>query len=296
MSRFLKPGDRVGVVAPGYTVRRQDLLDGIVRLERMGFEVVRGEHVLGRDGYLAGDDGARLSDLRRALLDPELHAVWFARGGYGTARLLDRLPWRRLKQRPKLLVGYSDLTALFAPYVDRVGGRCLYGPVVTELGRRGEYDRATLRDALGGKQIELAFRSRQIVVPGRADGILKGGNLSVLTRLCGTRFMPDLRGALLFLEDIGERTYRIDGMLNQLRLAGALNGVAGVILGGFAIPARTHFPPDRDADEVFREAFEPLGVPVVRDVIAGHVPRKRTLTFGARARIDTARRRIRIAP
>ena len=292
----LKRGSTVGVVAPGFAVKRRPLEAGLARLEGMGYRVRLGRHVLARNGYLAGDDDLRASDLKTMLHDPEVRAIWFARGGYGTARLLDRLPRGLLRRAPKLLIGYSDLTALFAEALKRPGCVCLYGPVVTELGDADAYHSASLRKLLAGRPVELRVARRRIVVPGRARGRLAGGNLTVLSHLCGTRFAPDLRGKVLFLEDAGEPTYRLDRMLTQLRLCGMLNGLAGVLLGGFSIPPRRRFPPDRSAKELFREFFVPLDVPVVEGIPAGHVPRKRTLPLGARVEIDTAAGSVRFTP
>ena len=153
----LERGDLIGVVAPGFAVRRKALEAGVLRLERSGYRVRLGPNVLARDGYLAGDDESRASDLDAMLDDPEVRAIWFARGGYGTARILERVSWRKLRSR--LLVGYSDLTALFAPAIDRAGARCLYGPVVTELGDDSSYHRPALREALAGDPVTWRFRA-----------------------------------------------------------------------------------------------------------------------------------------
>lgn len=288
----LQPGDTVGIAAPGFAVDRAALAAGVRALQTMGFRTRLGEHVRARDGYLAGDDDQRATDLNRMLSDDGLAAVWFARGGYGTARILDRVDWDALERRPKLLIGYSDLTALFNPVLERVGGHCLYGPVVTELGAAGTYDSASLDAALAGAPAALAFSRRQVLVHGRTRGRVYGGNLSVLAHLWGTPFAPELRRRVLFLEDVGEPLYRIDRCLTQLRSAGAFRGLAGVLLGGFAVKPRTHAPRDRGLLDVLRENFMDLGVPVVRGLPAGHVAHKHTVPLGASADIDTQAGRV----
>lgn len=284
----LAPGDLVGVCATGFAVRPGSLDAGLQWLSDAGYVLRVGRHVAARDGYFAGTDRERLDDLTAMLEDPDLRAVWFARGGYGTARLLDGLPWRRISQRPKALLGYSDLTALFCAVIRAPGSLCLYGPVVAELGERGGFHRAALRRLLSGRADRIRFARRAVVSPGRARGRLVGGNLSVLAHLLGTRWLPDFRGTILALEDTGESLYRIDRLLTHLRQAGVFRHVAGVLLGGFDPAPRSSYPPDRDRDEVLREAFEPLGVPVVRDLPFGHVRGKRTLPLGGGAELDTA--------
>ena len=293
---LLSRGDTVGVVATGFAVRRPLLHAGVRCLERMGFEVALGGHVLSREGYLAGDDDARTADLRAMLLDPGVKAVWFARGGYGTARLLRRVPWSALKRRPKLLVGYSDLTALFCAAVQRSGSRCLYGPVVTELGQRETYHARSLRELLAGRPIVIRLRKAQVLAKGRARGRLLGGNLTVLAHLQGTPYAPDLRGAVLFIEEVGEQTYRIDRALTHLKAAGAFRELAAVLVGRFDVSRRRSFPPDRELGEVLAECFGSLGVPVVTDVPAGHLAGKWTLPLGGLTEIDTAARTVRLAP
>jgi muramoyltetrapeptide carboxypeptidase len=292
----LRRGDTVGIVSPGFAVKEAALRRGLDALGKMGFRTRVGDHALARNGYLAGTDEQRLADLLTMLDDPEVRAIWFARGGYGTARLLERVPWRRLARGARLLIGYSDLTALFAAALPRTGWSCLYGPVVTELGDSAAYHRPSLRTLLAGRPLELPLKRGAVLAPGRARGRLVGGNLSVLCHLSGTRYFPDLRGAVLFLEETGEEVYRIDRMLTQLRLSGTLSGVAAVLLGSIDALPRKRFPPARSLDAVLAETFLPLGVPVVGGLQAGHVGRKRTLPLGAVTTVDTGSGSVRFEP
>ncbi|NIM01089.1 MAG: LD-carboxypeptidase [Acidobacteria bacterium] len=296
MEPILTRDQIVGVVATGYAVRPLLLRRGIARLEAMGFHPLLGRSVRATDGYLAGNDDARFEDLSEMMTREDVAAIWFARGGFGTARLLRRLRPAMLRGRRPALIGYSDLSALFAQFTRARSRRCLYGPVVTELGDGSNYHSGSLKAALAGREQVIKLRPSQVWCAGRASGVLVGGNLSVLTSLCGTRFAPTLRGRILFLEDVGEPTYRLDRMLTQWRDAGWLRGLAGVLLGSFIVPPRRHFPPDRDPEEVLKEFFRPLGVPVVAGLRAGHSRGKRTLVFGAPAEIDTVRRRVILGP
>ena len=293
---ILRRGDPVAVVAPGFAVAPDRLAAGIRVLEKRGFDVRPGRSVRAVRGYLAGPDEDRLWDLAGALSDPDIRAVWFARGGYGTARLLDRLPWKRLRDRSPgpVLIGYSDLTALFSSWLRRFPGRCLYAPVVSELGRRGSWHDPSLRAALEGRDYEVSYRRNQVLVPGKAAGRLLGGNLTVLSHLAGTRHAPPVRGAILALEDVGEEVYRLDRMLQHLRMAGWFRGLAAVLLGRFDPPSPAReFPGDRPLGEILLETFEPLRVPVVHGLAFGHVDAKRTLPLGDIAVVDTDRRTVR---
>jgi muramoyltetrapeptide carboxypeptidase len=263
----------------------------------MGFRVLAGAHVLERDAYFAGGDADRAADLEAMWCRPETRAIWFARGGYGTARLLDRLSWRRLSRRALPLIGYSDVSALFAVALERGLGPCFYGPVVTELGDRRNWHAPSLASALAARPIELRLRRRDVLVPGRGNGRLVGGNLTVLAHLWGTRFQPDWRGSILFLEDVGEEAYRLDRTLTQLRTAGALRGLRGVLIGDLGVPpTRREFPPDRPVAAILAENFGDLGVPVVTGVPAGHRLAKWTLPLGWVARIDTTLGRVAFTP
>jgi len=294
---LLSRGDTVGVVATGFAVRPAALAAGVDKLRRMGLRVIRGENVLAGDGYLAGDDETRAADLESMISNPEVRGLWFARGGYGTARILERVPWRRLRSRPRVLIGYSDLTALLCTTVERTGHVCLHGPVVAELGDPTAYHAPSLRKMLAGKSAALRILKRQVVVPGRARGRLIGGNLTVLAHTMGTRFAPSLRGCVLLLEEVGEEAYRVDRALTHLQMAGAFRDLAAVLLGRFEVPAtRRRFPRDRAVEEVIRERFVPLGVPVVTGLPVGHVSGKWTLPLGGVAEVDTPAGRILFSP
>lgn len=287
----------VAVVATGFAPRSGPLRDGVARLKRMGYRVRCGANLSRIHGYLAGTDDQRVSDLTDALGDPEVKAVWFARGGYGTARLLDSIGSRMLSSSRKLFIGYSDLTALFCSALRSGNKVCLYGPVVTELADEGAYHLPSLRSLIMGREVTIKFRKSQVVSEGKAAGRLLGGNLSVLVHLLGTRHLPAWNDAVLVLEDVGEEVYRLDRLLTHLRMAGVLERVAGVCLGSFDPPkAGRRFPPDRPLSDLLTETFRPLGIPVVAGLPFGHVRRKRTLPLGGAVELDTESRTIRISP
>ena len=291
---LLKRGDRIAVVATGFAVRPELLDAGLARLRAMGLEPVLAPHAREVDGYLAGSDAQRAADLDAALRDPGLAGVWFARGGYGTARILGNVDWRPIARRPKTFVGFSDLTAFFAAASRRAGARCLHGPTVADLATDGAWDEPSLRAALAGRAQTFRPERGQVLVAGRASGPLVGGNLTVLAHLLGTRDAPRFEGAILFLEEIGEEAYRVDRLLTHLARAGVLGRVAGVLLGDFDVPpTRREWPPDLPLAAVLGERLGGLGVPVVLGIPSGHRRGKWTLPMAGRATIDTARRSVR---
>ncbi len=286
---LLSRGDHVGIVSTAFAAPPDALGAGVAALERRGLVPVLFPHVLAVDGYLAGDDAARAADLDAAIRDKALRAIWFARGGYGTSRILDRFDLARLVRSPKLLVGYSDLTALFSAVLSRASTLCLHGPMVAELGRKEAYHAPSLAAVLAGRTTRRRVFARDVLRPGKARGRLMGGNLTVLCHLLGTPHMPDLKGAILFLEETGEEAYRVDRLFRHLVMSGALSGVRAVVLGTFHVPPATRdFPGDRELASVIGDHLLPLKVPVVSGVPSGHGPGKWTLPLGGIATLDTA--------
>lgn len=253
---------------------------GIAFLRRR-HEVRVDDEVRAKAGYLAGDDARRLDELRRALAEEDTRAIVCARGGYGATRLLEKLEPVEVRRARKLLVGFSDVTALHALWA-RAGVGSMHGPMVAWLGRASEEARAGWVAALEGRTFHA--RGLTSVVGGRAEGLLLGGNLAVLAALVGTPFAPPLRDAVLFLEDVGEAPYRVDRLLTQLRHAGWLQAVRGVVLGEFV-----RCPPGEhgvSVEAVLAERLGDLGVPVAAGLSAGHGVVNHALPFGARVTLD----------
>ena len=242
-----------------------------------------------KQGFLAGPDGKRAADLNAAIGRKGAPAIFFARGGWGAARLLDRIDLDRLRARPRVLLGYSDLTAIFMA-LQRPGRSYpyRYGPNVSELGDPGNFEPRSLREALylSTDPIRHALRGCRILRPGRARGTLIGGCLSLLTLLLGTRYDVPWDGCLLFWEDLNEPPYRIDRMLHHLRLAGKLEKLAGMIVG--RLPGCGAIPPTpgRPIGDLVLEATAGTRYPIVMNFPAGHIPRKRTLLMGVEAELD----------
>ncbi|MFK4040416.1 LD-carboxypeptidase [Nonomuraea wenchangensis] len=281
----LRPGDTVAIVAPSGPPPATLLREGVRRLEGLGLKVVVGAHVLDRQelDYLAGSDADRAADLQSAWCDPAVKAVFCCRGGYGAGRLLGLLDWDAMRAAgPKVLLGSSDITALHNAFAIELGVSTLHGPMpACELlgGEGGPEPRtwASLQAALSGAQESV--RGDRVLVPGRAEGELSGGNLSLLASMCGTRWQPSFEGRLAFLEDVGEEPYRIDRMLTQLLQAGVFDGVRGIALGSW-VECGDPYP-------VLRDRLAPLGVPVLAGLPAGHGSPQMSLWLGRLGVIDT---------
>jgi muramoyltetrapeptide carboxypeptidase len=283
----LEKGDIIAVCAPAGPVDRGRLDRGIARLSAAGFVPEVAEGVLGADGYLAGSEEHRLRQLEWALTLPEARAVMAARGGYGTTRLLPLVDWRNAVRRRKLLVGFSDLTAILAYVSTRLKFPCVHGPMAAaDLALRFDAEALDAFSRLSAGKVsprEPWGEPMERIRGGAAEGVLTGGCLSVVTALLSTPHEPDFRGALLFLEDVGEPAYRIDRMLTQWIQAGKLSKVRGIVVGKMA-PVK-----GEKTEEILRafgEAGKRIGVPVWYGFPAGHHGRNVALPFGVRARVD----------
>jgi muramoyltetrapeptide carboxypeptidase len=295
----LVPGCRVALLAPaGPLLERDDLERGAELCRALGFVPVLGPNAHRRHGYLAGSDDERLADLNAALNDPAVDAVWCLRGGYGITRILDRVDLTGMAERPRAVIGYSDVTALLLAILRETGIVTFHAPMartpLTPFGRE-HFERVLGRGAPAGRLGRLPQpagvlvpRSPRIVAVrgGVAEGPLVGGNLSLVIALIGTRHFPELDGAILFLEDVGEDLYRIDRMLAHLRMIGALDRLAGVALGQFTDMKRATGDGALGFDEVLSTYFEPLGIPVAYGFPIGHVDDQWTVPMGVRARLD----------
>lgn len=292
----LHKGDVIGIVSPASAPSAQEKIDkGVQYLEHLGYRVKVGQHVMAQCGYLAGTDEQRAQDLNDMLRDPTVKAVFAVRGGYGTPRLLNLVDYRAVRRNPKIIVGYSDLTALQLAIFQKTGLVTFSGPMVgvemcdtidpfteecfwrlvTSSSRVGNLQNP------GGEKL-VAYNK------GKVDGTLIGGNFSLLASLMGTPYLPDLRRSLLVLEDVDEAPHRVDRMFAQLRHAGILNSIAGLILGKFTdcVPSDPS-KPYLTIEQVLQEAVGRVSCPVLTNLQYGHITKKLTLPLGIRALIDS---------
>jgi muramoyltetrapeptide carboxypeptidase len=294
----LAAGARIALVAPaGPLLEKDDLTRAGALCRALGYEPVLSPGAGRHYGYLAGTDRERLEELNAALADPAIDAVWCIRGGYGTTRILHQVDFAALARRPKALVGYSDITALLIGAVVRAGVVAFHGPVARAAMpafSRAHFERVLARAEPAGRlgrlpqpDVLLPLENRIVTLAGgTAEGPLFGGNLSLLQCLLGTPFCPDMDGAILFLEDVGEDLYRVDRMLAHLRAAGALDRLAGVAIGRFTELERRGADGALGLEEVLETYLLPLGIPVAHGFPVGHIDDQWTLPLGVRARLD----------
>jgi muramoyltetrapeptide carboxypeptidase len=289
----LAAGDRVALISPASPLKdRPLLLLGKARLEQLGLEVVLGRHAMAQRGYLAGSDDERRQDLEAAFRDPDIKAVFCARGGYGAARVLAGFDPALARRYPKALVGFSDVTVLHLA-LQRAGVVSFWGPMpCTGLGWSGfsvrGLERVLMSAAPAGRLPFPRARRPKALRAGRAEGPLTGGTLSMIASSLGTPYEIETRGRIVFMEDVGEEPYRVDRMLVQLIAAGKLSDAAGFAVGSFTGADVRNCPAKKSLTmkQVFADHLVPLKRPILANVAVGHVPDQVTLPYGATARID----------
>lgn len=288
----LPPGGVIGLVAPSGAMREKEALAiGAEKLAANGFTLCYGKSVGQVQGYLSGPDDLRAQDLNEMFLNPHVDAIVCVKGGYGTPRILDLLDYEAARRHPKPLVGFSDITALHSAYHMKSGLVTLHGPMPYSsalfppdpLGEASLLRLLCYPKACGPVENPSPLLP---LAPGKAEGQLVGGNLTLLTALLGTPYEPDTRGKLLFLEEIGEETYKVDRMLNQLRLAGKLRDCAGLVLGHFTDCVVEYPDFGLTLAQIFEEYLGSLGKPVLAGLCAGHGTPNLSLALGARYGLD----------
>jgi muramoyltetrapeptide carboxypeptidase len=304
----LAPGARVALLAPAGPLADESQLERAeYNVRSLGWEPHSYVNSLSRDGYLAGNDASRLADLNAAISDPRIDGIWCLRGGYGVMRILDAIDYESLRRAPKAIIGFSDITALHLAVRARSNIVSYHGP--TARAALTPFSRESLARATGAtggtgatdvaSAVRDPFASASPLTwlqEGRAVGPLEGGNLALLCSLLGTPFAARLDGAILVLEDVNEPLYRIDRMLRQLMLAGALGRLAGLCFGAFTDRGDESDAAPRSLGVLFGEAAAHVRGPVVSNAPVGHIPDQWTLPLGARAELSPARGLVLAAP
>lgn len=297
----LVPGMTIGVAAPASPPDEPETFRfGLEVIESLGFTAKPAPHLFDRSGYLAGGDAARAQDINDLFGDESVDAIFCLRGGYGASRLLPLLDYERIRLNPKIILGYSDITSLLLGIYAKTGLVTFHGPMAT----RGysAYSLSELKKVLFDPQAPVllaapppferaegrAEKENRItrISPGKGRGRLLGGNLSLVSHLVGTPYMPDLAGAILFLEDVDEPVYSIDRLLTHLWLSGAMEKLAGVVFGKFTNVKVSEYRQDRTLEDVLSERLRALGIPSAAGLMVGHIDDQATIPLGCEAEFD----------
>jgi muramoyltetrapeptide carboxypeptidase len=305
--RVLRPGDTVGLIAPAsYTFDLWRLDDAAARVRALGLEPKFGKNVRGRRGFLSGTDDERLEDLHAMFADRGIAAVFALQGGYGTPRLLDRMDYDLIRQNPKILLGFSDITGLHLAVGKKAGLVTFHGPNMLgslpprtfDLLKKALFVAEPLGEVANPEETDPlnAEFGLHTVSPGTARGRLVGGNLTLISATMGTPFEIETRDRILLLEDTGEAPYRIDRMLVQLKLAGKLEQAAGVVFGTCSdcAPSRSSFELTLSLSEILDELLGSLRKPVLAGLLFGHTKEKAIIPMGVEAELDATARRLTI--
>lgn len=286
----LRPGDKVALLAPSGPVPSGRLPAIVQGIRDMGLEPEVYESLYGRHGYLAGSDELRAADLNRAFKDPEIRGVLCVRGGYGAQRILPLIDFENIRRNPKLFLGYSDITALHIAIGQICNLATFHAPMpgtwfeLKDEYAIGELKRVLFTNAAGPLRNHPA-QSLSHLGGGRARGLLTGGNLSLVASSLGTPWEIDTRGKILFLEEVGEEPYRVDGMMAHLRNAGKFKDCAGILLGAFTKAEAGDPERSLSLDQVFDELL-PMDKPCIRNLSCGHVDYSLSLPMGREIAMD----------
>lgn len=289
---FLKEGDRVGLLSTARQVLDEDMEPAIALLKSWGLQPVVGKSIGAVDHQYAGTDRLRADDLQNMLDDPEIRAIWCAKGGYGTVRIVDDLNFYKFIKNPKWIIGYSDVTVLHS-HLHNMGVATLHAPIAKEI--LTKYQEAlhstpiiSLKNTLFGKAVHCHVNSHAMNRTGTAQGPLVGGNLSILYSLCGSKSAIDTAGKVLFLEDLDEYLYHIDRMMLNLKRNGMLDHLEGLIIGGFSDMRDNKVPFGKTAQEIILEAVAEYDYPVCFDFPAGHWEDNRALVLGSTIKLEVS--------
>lgn len=280
---YLKKGDTIGIVCPSGYMPFEKVKTCIDVLQQWGFKVVTGKTVGQQVNYFSGTDEERLNDLQDMLDDNTIKAVLCARGGYGMSRIIDYIDFRRFKRSPKWLIGFSDITVLHAYVYQQLGIATLHSPMAEAFNNEGFNNEfvLSLQKALKGKSADYSCVSHSLNRPGEVIGELIGGNLTLVTHLVGSKFSFKTDNRILFLEDVGEYIYNVDRMLIQLKRAGMLENLAGLIIGGFTEMKDTVIPYGEDIYDVIKYQVDDYRYPVCFDFSVSHAINNYALKVGA---------------
>lgn len=283
---FLKKGDKIGIVAPARKITKDELTTALEIIESKGYIAVYNDDLFADYNQFAGNSFERASYLQMMLDDNEIKAIMFARGGYGTVKIIDLIDFSGFVNNPKWLIGYSDITVILNHIASNFGIMSLHASMPINFGSNTDISISYLYDIIEGKRSSVTFSYGELSRTGNADGILLGGNLSVLYSIMGSSSFPDTNKTILFIEDLDEYLYHIDRMMMGLKRAGLLKNLAGLIIGGMSDMNDNEVPYGLTAEQIIREAVDDYHFPVYFGYPAGHLNNNLPLIIGARVSVS----------
>lgn len=278
---FLKPEDVIAIVSPAFAVEKHKVEEAVQVIEGWHLMVMLGKHVFNSEGPFSGNERERLDDIQMMISDPAVKAILFSRGGYGCIQIVDKIDFSPLETYPKWLVGFSDITVLHSWMNEVVKCPTIHGEMLLNYSNplKEAVTFTTLHDALFGTAKPIVWKGRTIR-PKKAEGVLVGGNLSLIYSMIGTKAEIDTRGRILFIEDVGEQFYHVDRMLNSMRLAGKFDNLAALVVGSFSKMLDTTTPWGKTIEEIVMSVTRGYDFPVFLNFPAGHVPDNRAFYLG----------------
>ncbi|WP_353096169.1 LD-carboxypeptidase [Tissierella praeacuta] len=297
--KALKLGDTIGIIAPSSPTTEEKVKKAHDKLIDMGFKVKMGKSPYKRYGYLSGNDNIRAEDINEMFNDKEVNGIICIRGGYGTPRIIDLLDYEIIRNNPKVFVGYSDITALHISFTQIANLVTYHGPMVVSdmIDNFSDFSKDNLFRAIMntepmGKISNPEGEEIITINGGIAEGRIIGGNLSLIVDTIGTPYEIDVKGKILFIEEVGEEPYNIDRMLNQLRLSGKLQEANGIILGDFNGCESENPNENLTLEQVINDQIKPIGKPTIYNLQAGHCDPMVTLPFGVNTRLDADKKEL----
>ena len=282
---FLQKGDTIGILATARKVDLASLQPAIKLLESWGLKVVVGKTIGKEENQLAGPDWLRATDFQEMLDNPKIKAIWAAKGGYGTVRIIDRIDFANFKKKPKWICGFSDMTVLHS-HINNMGIETIHSFMALNAGTANSEVLASFRKALFGEKLSYTIPSHEYNVKGAAKGEIVGGNLSVLYSIIGSKSEIDYKGKILFIEDLDEYLYHIDRMMMNLKRNGYFDGLKAVIVGGMSSMNDNEIPWGKDALQIIQDVLKDYKFPIIYNFPAGHIKDNRTLILGKVVSID----------
>ncbi|RLD61174.1 MAG: LD-carboxypeptidase [Bacteroidetes bacterium] len=285
---YLKSGDKIAIVAPAGKIAKDKIDTAIQTLESWGLKVIAGEYLFGSFHQFSATDDDRDIDFQKMLYNDSVRAILCARGGYGSNRIVDYLEFTNLAKSPKWIIGFSDITVFHSHIHTNFQVETIHGTMASGLNgdKKNNLSIDSLRKALFGEKLNYQLKAHPQNRKGNAEGLLTGGNLAILCSLIGTPSDIETSGKILFIEDVGEYLYRLDRMMWQLKRAGKLENIAGLVVGGLTEMKDNETPFGKTAHEIISDCIREYDYPVCFDFPAGHQDDNRAMIFGRNVRLE----------